>query len=585
MPNHLLVKSLVLPVFASVIVLCIATIAGAQAESSIATRFAVIGDRTGDHQEGVYEDILVEIERLKPEFVMTVGDQIEGYTDDTTRLNAEWAEYKGLIKALSMPIHFTSGNHDILSDVQESIYRTQIGEPYYSFDQDGIHFVVVENGRWSRSEELSSKQLDWLANDLQAHREAAITMVFMHKPFWYNSTALGKPDTLHSLFKAYGVDAVFCGHFHEYFSGKYDGIIYTAVGSSGGGANPGPTGLLYHFCWVTVDNGKMTIAPIIKGGVRAWDEVTAEDLRLASRIRNNGLVMETVMVDPSKTPIPSTLKVTVRNISSETIRDTLRWSEVPGWKIEPLLQAVEVEPNGSRMATFTASGIGNIYPVPEVSFSFAYAPGKKTTATVPLLVSRRAEANPAAKPPILDGNLDDPCWQSPQTALFAQDGGAMPTDPVDFYFAYDTENLYLAAKCIDKKADAMTAAITERDGSIFSEDCVGFFLQPDRSQNTGYQVYFSPIGTIFDQQLKMNDDGEFDGHKKWNGMYRVKTARNSNGWSVEVIVPLEQFKIDGKAGTTMGLNFRRKQPRLGASADWQTPIDYNPKTFGELILQ
>ena len=66
-------------------------------------RFAIIGDRTGDHQDSVYEKIVAEVAKQKPQFVFTVGDQIEGYTEDTTVLNQEWQEYKAIVAPLKMP--------------------------------------------------------------------------------------------------------------------------------------------------------------------------------------------------------------------------------------------------------------------------------------------------------------------------------------------------------------------------------------------------------------------------------------------------------------------------------------------------
>ena len=44
-------------------------------------RFAIIGDRTSGHIPGIYGQIVIEIERMKPDFVMTVGDMIEEEPD------------------------------------------------------------------------------------------------------------------------------------------------------------------------------------------------------------------------------------------------------------------------------------------------------------------------------------------------------------------------------------------------------------------------------------------------------------------------------------------------------------------------
>ena len=117
-------------VLALLTVTALATSGHAQTKSA-AFRFAVIGDRTGGHVEGVYGEIIDEVQRLRPDFVMTVGDMIEGYTDDSTQLNSEWKEYLGLIDGLSMPIHHTPGNHDITNEVMRPFYLRYVGEPHY----------------------------------------------------------------------------------------------------------------------------------------------------------------------------------------------------------------------------------------------------------------------------------------------------------------------------------------------------------------------------------------------------------------------------------------------------------------------
>ena len=122
-----------------------------QAAGHEPVRFAIIGDRTGNHQPGLYEQALAEIEWLKPELIITVGDHIEGYTEDTAQLNQEWQEYKLLVQGLDVPLYLTPGNHDVLNQTERDIYLRQIGKPNYSFDYKGIHFVVCDNAVWGKS--------------------------------------------------------------------------------------------------------------------------------------------------------------------------------------------------------------------------------------------------------------------------------------------------------------------------------------------------------------------------------------------------------------------------------------------------
>lgn len=554
------------------------------ADGSTAVRFAVIGDRTNTAQPGIYEQILAEAQRLRPELLITVGDHIEGYTADTAVLDSEWREYKSLIADIKIPFHMTPGNHDRYNKTERRIYDREIGPPWHSFDQRGIHFIVLDNTVWEKSADLPAEELTWLEGDLQKYQSAATTLVFMHKPFWYASLATGKPDTLHTLFKTYGVDGVFTGHFHEYFSGTFDGIMYTGVGSSGGEANVGPSGLQYHFCWVTVDGGEIAVAPIRLGSVLPWDEVTVDQELMVAKMRNLGLVCDKVPVDHNLSVTDQPFTMTVHNYSAQPMRDTLRWNAVSNWTIAPVLQPVDIPSQQTASFSFTASCSGGLYPLPTATVGFPYVAGRSTPITASLIIGRQAVGVKAATPPVIDGVLNEPIWAGPATTLFDSHGQPAGTDPVEFYFAYDTEHLYLAARCHDRAIDSVRAAVTEHDGTVSGEDCVGFFFQPDTARPLAYQIYVNALGTTFDQRLSPGEDGYFGGDRKWDGVYTIKTGRGKDFWTVEAVIPLDQFGVIGKPGSSWGLNFRRKQPRYGVAGEWQAPMDYNPATFGRLFM-
>jgi len=66
-----------------------------------AFQFAIVSDRTGSARPGVFEDAIAKLNLLQPEFVMSVGDMIEGYSYDKTVVNAQWDEFQGFIKKLA----------------------------------------------------------------------------------------------------------------------------------------------------------------------------------------------------------------------------------------------------------------------------------------------------------------------------------------------------------------------------------------------------------------------------------------------------------------------------------------------------
>ena len=550
-------------------------------------RFAVLGDRTGDHVPGVYGQIVAEIEWLKPEFVITVGDMIEGYTEDTSVLIAEWEELLSLVEPLSMPIYFIPGNHDITTDPLVGLYRLYVGEPVYSFDYRNLHFAILDNSRWDSSEELPGEQIDWLIGDLTQHAEAAFTFVFIHKPFWYNTTALGKPDTLHSLFRNYGVDAVFTGHFHRYFTGQYDGIIYTGIGSSGGGMRPGPSELGYHFAWVTVDDKQVSIAPIKIGSVVPWDDATAADLHMVEEIDRSGITFgSSVPVSEDLTVAGADVTVEVHNLSGDFIlEDTIRWHAPEGWSVQPSSRSVTVQPEKTEQISFRVSCEGDLYPVPTLSVGFPYKEDRTHSVEEDLLIARQVLCRQTASPPVIDGELTETMWSKPESRFFSPDGSPVAIDSAYFYFAYDRENLYLAAHCKESRMDSLHASVTEHDGAVYGEDCIGYFFQPDIREDTVYQIYVNPLGVVFDQKISWNADGYYDGDRDFNGSYEVRTTKGDGFWEIEVRIPLTEIGAKAESGQKWGVNFRRKQKRFNSASDWQAPIDYDPKTFGVLQLE
>ncbi|MBN2226229.1 MAG: metallophosphoesterase [candidate division Zixibacteria bacterium] len=550
-------------------------------------RFAILGDRTGGHVEGIYGKVVDEIEPLQPEFVITVGDMIEGYETDTTICNEQWEEYLKIVRPLSMPIYYTPGNHDITYDVAEGPYRRYIGKPYYAFDHRGLHIIVMDNSRWESSDELPSEQLTWLIDDLKTNRNAPRTLVFMHKPFWYNSTAIGKPDTLHSLFADFGVDAVFTGHFHHYFSGEFDGIRYTGIGSSGAGTHLGDNVLGYHFGWVTVDGDGMTIAPISMGGVHPWDLITVADAYFMSRLERCAITFDRpIPVDAELKVLSSELTVTVANLSDKvTLHDTLQWDLPDNWKIDPMSTPVEIAPGAKRTITFELMQRGDLYPLPSVSARIPYKPGQAHQVNRDLHVARQAICVAAVKKPAIDGKLDESCWLEAETLLLDDDGVPADGDSTRFYFAYDDKAVYLAAICYESVMDSLTASVKEHDGPVYSEDCVGYFIQPDLAGEVIYQIYVNPAGAVFDQKLAPKEDEYYAGDRSWNTEPEIATDRGVDFWTVEIKIPLTQLQVKTAADSEWGLNFRRKQKRLNHVMNWQSPIDYDPATYGRLSFE
>jgi 3',5'-cyclic AMP phosphodiesterase CpdA len=222
--------------------------------------FAVLGDRTGNAVPGVYEQVCKEIAVHHPDFVINVGDTIEGMSDASAA--AQWKEIRQVWKDFGdIPFYLVPGNHDIWSAASERIWKEQTGRsPQYSFDFRGIHVTVLDN---SRTEDLGAEQMRFLESDLAAHAPQQPKLVFFHKPFWLLPIKFQNGNfALHQMARKYGVGFVISGHAHEFDRSEFQGVEYVMVGSSGGslshgrGSTPSEKGLdgsYFGYAWVHVE--------------------------------------------------------------------------------------------------------------------------------------------------------------------------------------------------------------------------------------------------------------------------------------------------------------------------------------------
>jgi len=197
-----------------------------------APRFVILGDRTGEPQPGVFEQILKEAAAEHPDFLVTIGDLIEGGHDDTAA--AEWQAVDQILKPYhQIPLYLTPGNHDIWSAASERLFREHSGHPpHYSFDRGPFHFTVLDN---SRSDALSAAEIAFLEQDLREHAARPVKFVLMHRPSWLFPVTLKQADfPLHRLAQQYGVKYVIAGHVHQLMHAEFEGVTYLAMPSAGG---------------------------------------------------------------------------------------------------------------------------------------------------------------------------------------------------------------------------------------------------------------------------------------------------------------------------------------------------------------
>ena len=151
------------------------------------------------------------------------------HTGDITHLSkpAEFDNAEQIIGSAGLTVHYVPGEHDIVDEGTGKAYLERYGKNtkgsgWYSFDQNGVHFIGLVNVAALKAGGLGSlgqDQLEWLEDDLRALKDSTPIVVFAHIPLWsvYPAWGWGTDDAAIALgyLKRFGSVTVLNGHIHQ----------------------------------------------------------------------------------------------------------------------------------------------------------------------------------------------------------------------------------------------------------------------------------------------------------------------------------------------------------------------------------
>ena len=242
-------------------------------------QFAIVPDRTGGDYRNAFTNALAKVNLMHPEFVMTVGDLMEG-SPKFDRMRAQQTELTNMTAKVKAPFFTVVGNHDIsrsrayppgyesVNEDNLKVWKEYYGaNTYYSFVYKNVLFVCLHTteGRgirpYSAQVGITASQYAWFKKTLDAHPDVRWTCIFMHQPAEWLTDEWLKFEKEELLKRQY---TVFAGDWHTYLHVKRHGRDYYAL-SVAGGCSGGPDrkvlrGLAYgevdHITWVTMTKDK-----------------------------------------------------------------------------------------------------------------------------------------------------------------------------------------------------------------------------------------------------------------------------------------------------------------------------------------
>ncbi len=322
-------------------------------------QFAIVSDRTGGHRPGVFGRAVQKLNLLQPEFVICVGDLIEGYTEDVTTLDAQRDELDALVDGLEMPFFRVAGNHDVSNPFMIEHYKERYGRTYYSFTYGDVLFLCLCTEDPTHMV-LGEDQIEYMKKALDENEDVRWTFVFMHVPLWdAPDPYVEKSDwpRMEALLKD-RKHTVFAGHYHVYTKHTRNDADYFVLSTTGGARGRTEIGLgeLDHIVWVTMSDEGPKIANVVLDGILSKDFVTKESRSLVeSFLLGNVVEVEPVFTDKDSFT-SATVSLTLNNNSDVPAKYGVSLTGTSRLAVQPPRLEMTLAPHSSKRFPLKLTG-------------------------------------------------------------------------------------------------------------------------------------------------------------------------------------------------------------------------------------
>lgn len=197
-----------------------------------------------------------------------------------------------------------------------------------------------------------------------------------------------------------------------------------------------------------------------------------------------------------------------------------------------------------------------------------------------------------AKAPIqLDGNLDEPDWQTAAVAKdfflnYPVDTAAAPFQ-TEARLTFDDHMLYISFVCYDDKTPDIVQSL-RRDFDFDSNDNMGVYIGPYNDGINGFYFQTTPRGVQCEGTISGAgaDDGSYN--DTWDNKWYSKVIKHDDKWVAELAIPFKSFRYKSDA-KEWNITFLRYDLKRNLTSSWiATPIQFIPASFaysGKLVWE
>jgi hypothetical protein len=165
-------------------------------------------------------------------------------------------------------------------------------------------------------------------------------------------------------------------------------------------------------------------------------------------------------------------------------------------------------------------------------------------------------AHRAQAPPLIDGRLDEPSWQSADAAgnfrQYEPNEGSPATERTEVRVLYDNVSVYVGVRLYDSDPARIVARMSRRDEDP-DADRFTFYVDALHDRLTGAAFEVSAAGAQRDASLSNDTNRD----NSWDAVWESAVSIDEQGWVAEMRIPLSQLRYLKSERQTWGFNVER----------------------------
>ena len=167
------------------------------------------------------------LEKDKYAFLIHTGDVTEVGTKEA------FALYRQKNSTWDLQTYTAIGNHDVRwSASGKKMYKDFFGLPYYSFNYNGVHFIVLDSTMVHQTHgHIDEEQLEWLAKDISDIPNTTPVFVFSHHPVRWTGISIDNGYKVIQLLERFTSKIFFHGHSHNVRVLSWNGTTFVQNGA------------------------------------------------------------------------------------------------------------------------------------------------------------------------------------------------------------------------------------------------------------------------------------------------------------------------------------------------------------------